>query len=173
MVPECAFLGNSWCSAWGDRGGTREAADPHGLQPSESSPAVSFHATLVVGVLFGQAGKAPRVPLGALYQNLHVAHSRSHWWPHSPSAVLSMSLEKSVCREIFLIKGLRHNIHLSCLSFPTTWNAWKNEMSECSLVTHTAAVCSDTQISPFPTFRWTHPKQRCGGITNRWVALSD
>lgn len=88
------------------------------------------------------------------------------------AAVLSISLEKSVRREIFLIKGLRHNIHLSCLSFPMTWNAWKSDMSECSLVMHTVAVCSDTQISLSPAFRWTHPEQR-SVITNRWITLSD
>lgn len=80
MVPECAFLGNSWCSDWGDK------EEAHGkllilMGSSLQNPPLLFLFTPPKQwvVFFGQAGKAPRVLLGALYQNLHVAHNRSHW----------------------------------------------------------------------------------------------
>lgn len=80
MVAECAFLGNAWCSDWGDK----EEAHRKLLILMGSSlqnPPLLFLFMPPKGwvVFFGQAGKASRVLLGALCQNLHVVHNRSHW----------------------------------------------------------------------------------------------
>lgn len=93
---------------------------------------------------FWQVGRASSILLGALVWSLHDLHDHCGWWHHSPSCGFKHFFGKSFCQEILPIKGLPHNIHLSCLSFPMTWNAWKNMSAVKS--------CTEQRLAVIPWF---------------------